>query len=157
MASSTYEITALALALLPASDRARSKDWRAYSLEWVPINAGQANVQAQFQVDTSIDFVALYATGEVTSTAAPPVENAAPQYTLQLNAADTKVFDKNVHWQNIAGSAKQPFPLPFPWWLSKGTTVTGLLTSLFNANENVRLTFHGFALKGFDRTTSRAY
>lgn len=157
MASSTYEITALALALLPASDRARSKDWRTYSLEWTPINAGAANVQAQFQVDSSVDFVALLACGEVTSTAAPPVENAAAQYTLQLTAADSKVFDKNVHWRNLAGSAQAPFPLPFPWWLSKGTTVTGLLTSLFNANENVRLTFHGFALKGFGKDTSRAY
>lgn len=157
MASSTYEITALALALLPASDRARAKDWRAYSMEWLPVNAGAANVQAQFQVDSSVDFVALYCCGEVTSTANPPVENAAPQYMLQLNAADTKVFDKNVHWRNFVGTGQNPFPLPFPWWLSKATTVVGFLTSLFNANENVRLTFHGFALKGFGKDTSRAY
>src|SRR5919205_372434 len=98
MASSTYEVTALALGLLPASDRARAKDYAAYSLEWLPINANTANVPAQFTVSADVDFVALYLTENATDTANPPVEDAAPQFTLNFKLADRQVFDKNVHW-----------------------------------------------------------
>lgn len=157
MASSSYELPALALALLSASDRARSKDYNAYTLEWLPINGGSANVQASFTVDSSVDFVALYLTGEATDTATPPVEDATPQFLLQLKAADRQLFDRPIHWRNVAGSALQPFPLPFPIWLSKASTLLATLTSLTNVARNVRLTFHGFVLRQYDKTTSRGF
>lgn len=157
MASSTYEISALALALLPASDRERAKDYNAYSMEWLPINGGSANVQASFTVDSSVDFVATYVAGEVTDTATPPVEDATPQFMVQLKAADRQLFDKAIHWRALVGNGPAPFPLPFPLWLSKATTLLGTLTSLTNVARNVRLTFHGFVLRQYSRTTSRGY
>lgn len=157
MASSSYEIPALALALLLASDRARSKDYNAYSMEWLPINGGAANVQASFTVDSSVDFVACYVTGEVTDTATPPAEDAAPMLMLQLKAADRQLFDRAIHWRTFVGNGPAPFPLPFPIWLSKATTLLATLTSLTNVARNVRLTFHGFVLRPYDRTTSRGY
>jgi hypothetical protein len=157
MAGATYEVPALALALLPQSDKIRSKDYAAYSLEWLPINAGLANVQQQFQIDSNTDFVGLFLTGNVTDTAAPPVEDAAPQFTLQFKMADRTVFDKNVHWRQVIGSAVSPFPLPFPWWLSRASTLTAFLTSLTNVNRNVRITVHGFILHTYGASTSRGY
>jgi hypothetical protein len=157
VASSSYEIPALALALLSASDRSRSKDYNAYSMEWLPINGGAANVQASFTVDSSVDFVACYVTGEVTDTATPPVEDATPMFLLQLKAADRQLFDRAIHWRTIVGNAVTPFPLPFPIWLSKASTLLGTLTSLTNVARNVRLTFHGFVLRQYDKTTSRGY
>lgn len=157
MAGSTYEITALALALLSVSDRSRAKDYNAYSMEWLPINGGSANVQASFTVDSSVDFVALYCTGEVTDTATPPVEDATPQLMLQLKAADKQLFDRPIHWRVLVGNGPAPFPLAFPLWLSKASTLLGTLTSLTNVARNVRLTFHGFVLRSYDKTTSRGY
>lgn len=157
MAGSTYDVPAMALALLKASDRARSKDYAAYSLEWLPINGGVANQAAQFQVGSSVDFVGLFITGNATDTANPPVEDAAPQMTLQFNFADTRVFDKNVHWRQVIGSALNPFPLPFPWYLPAATTLTAYLTSLTNVARNVRITVHGFVLQAFPAAQSRGY
>lgn len=157
MASATYEVPALALGLLPASDRARAKDYAAYSVEWLPITAAAANVQAQFQVDSQTDFVGLFVTGNATDTATPPVEDATPQMSLNFKAADRQTFDKNVHWRNFVGSGIAPFPLPFPWWLSRATTLTAFLTSLTNVNRNVRLTVHGFVLHTYAAGTSRGY
>lgn len=147
----------MAIALLSASDRSRSKDYNAYTLEWLPINAGTSNVQASFTVDSSVDFVGLYMTGEVTDTATPPVEDATPQFLLQLKAADRQLFDRPIHWRMIAGVATQPFPLPFPLWLSRASTLLATLTSLTNVNRNVRLTIHGFVLRQYDKTTSRGF
>lgn len=157
MASSTYEVTALALGLLPQSDRARSKDYGAYSLEWLPINAGVANSPQQFTVDANTDFVGLYIAGNATDTANPPVEDTAPQFSVQFKIADHQVFDKAVHWRQVIGSAIAPFPLPFPWWISRAATLTATLTSLTNVNRNVRITIHGFILHTYGATTSRGY
>ena len=157
MASATYEVPALSLALLPASDRARAKDYAAYSLEWLPINAGVANAQGQFTVDSQTDFVGLFVTGNATDTANPPVEDATLQATINFKLADRQTFDKNVHWRQFVGSAAQPFPLPFPWWIARATTLTAFLTSLTNVNRNVRLTVHGFVLHTYLAGTSRAY
>lgn len=157
MASSTMEVTALALALLPQSDRVRSKDYQAYSLEWTPINAGAANVPQQFQIDANHDFVGLFLTGNSTDTANPPVEDTTPQLTLMFKAADRQVFDKNVHWRQVIGSGQSPFPLPFPWWLSRATTLFAQLTNLGTAARNVRITLHGFILHTYGASTSRGY
>jgi hypothetical protein len=157
MASATYEGSALAIALLPASQRNRSKTYAAYSIEWNPIQAGAANINSPFTVDSSTDFVALTLTGNVTDTAAPPVSDNSPQLLLQLKAADKLMFDKPVSWISVVGTNFNPFPLPFPIWLSKASTMTGILTSLSNINKIVRLTFHGFILQKFDKTQSRGY
>jgi hypothetical protein len=151
------EVTALALSLLPQSDRVRAKDYAAYSLEWLPINAGTANSPQQFTIDANTDFVGLFLTGNATDTAAPPVEDAAPQFTLQFKLADRTVFDKNVHFRQVIGSAAAPFPLPFPWWISRAATLTASLTSLTNVNRNVRITVHGFILHTYAASTSRGY
>lgn len=157
MASSTYEVPALALALLPKSDQARSKDYAAYSLEWLPITSGQSNVKAQFTIAADVDFIGLYLTGNSTDTATPPVEDTAPQLMLQFSVADRQVFDKAVHWRQVVGSAIAPFPMPFPWYMPKATTLTGFLTNLGNASRNVRVTVHGFILHTYGRTESRSY
>lgn len=157
MAGATYEVPAMSLALLPASDRKRAKDYAAYSLEWLPINANTANVPAQFTVSSDVDFVALYLTGNATDTANPPVEDAAPQFTLNFKLADRTVYDKNVHWRQCIGSALNPFPLPFPWWITRAATLLAQLTSLTNVNRNARITVHGFILHTYGASTSRGY
>lgn len=157
MASATFEVPALAIALLPASDRARAKDYAAYSLEWLPIAANAARARAQFTVASDVDFVALYATGYATTNAAPPAVISPYHATLNLFVADRQMFDKDVIWTNFAGSSTSPFPLPFPIWLPKATTVTAVLTDLTTAAAVVRLTLHGFIMHDYARTTSRTY
>lgn len=158
MAGATYEIPALAIALLPASERAKSKDYAAYTLEWSPLAVSAARTPAKFTIDSSVNFVALYATGFVSDTAAPPVAIASPVLTLGLKVADRDVFDRDVHWMNIAGSALNPFPLPFPLYMPRATTLTGFLSNLSAATAVVaRLTFHGFVIHDYARDNSRAY
>lgn len=157
MASATYEVTALALALLPESDRRRSKDFASYSVEWLPLAASAGRAKASVTIDAQHDFIGLLLTGNSTDTATPPVENATPQFTINFEFADRKVFDKEVHWRNIIGSASTPFPLPFPWWLSRASTLTGLLSNLTATANNARVTVHGFILHDYGRTSSRGY
>jgi len=157
MAGATYEVPALAIALLAGSDKARSKDYAAYTLEWLPLAASQARVKATFTVDSQVDFVALYATGNATDTANPPVENATPQFLINFNVADRQVFDRDIHWRNAVGSAISPFPIPFPFYMPRATTLTGFLTNLTAVANNVRITFHGFVLHTYGKNESRAY
>lgn len=157
MASAMYEITALALALLPANQRNRSKVYAAYAMEWNPIQGSAASVNASFTVDSATDFVALTVAGSVVDTAAPPNNDANFTALLNLKVADRLIFDKPVAWPAVVGTQFNPFALPFPLWCSKASTVTGILTNLNTANRVVRLTFHGFLLQQFDKTQSRGY
>lgn len=157
MAAATYEVTALSIALLPASYRERAKDFAAYSLEWSPLAASAARAKAQFQVASDVDFVALYATGFVTTTAAPPVDVASPAILINFSVADRQVFDKDVRWQTIIGNAGAPFPLPFPLWMPAATTLVGLATDLSTVASVTRVTFHGFIMHSYPRGQSRAY
>lgn len=158
MASATYEVPALAIALLPASQREQSKDYAAYTLEWSPLAVSAARTSAKFTIDSSVNFVALYVTGYVTDTAAPPVDVPAPMLTLGLKVADRDLFDRDVHWRNFAGSAIAPMPLPFPLYMPRATTLQGFLSNLSAATAVVaRLTFHGFIIHDYGRDVSRAY
>lgn len=157
MASATYEVTALAMALLSSADRARAKDFTSYSLEWLPLAANASRSNQKFTVQADTDFVGLYITGNMTDTATPPVENATPQATIQFEIADRKSFDKDVHWRQVIGSAAQPFPLPFPWWISRASTLNAYLSNLTATAYNARITIHGFVLHDRPRTTSRGY
>lgn len=160
MASSTMEVPALSIALLPPSQRAKSMDYNAYSLEWVPLAASASQAKATVTIDSSVDFVALYASGVVTDTATPPVLIASPMAMLSLQVADRKLFDKDVHWMNFVGavaSSSSFFPLPFPLFLPKATTVTGFLTNLTATAANYRLTLHGYIIHDYSRTQSRGY
>jgi hypothetical protein len=157
MASATMDITALALALLPASARALSKDYRAYSFEWVPLAVSAAATPADFTVDPRNDFIGVLVTGNATDTAAPPVENATPQFTLNIKVGESDVFDKNVHWRNFVGSAIAPFPIPFPLYLPRGVKTTARLTNLTAVAGNARITIHGFHIHDYPRTQSRGF
>jgi len=160
MASGSLEITALSLALLPQSQRDRSKDYNAYSIEWLPLVASASQQKSSVTIDSSVDFVAISVSGTVTDTATPPVLNTTPQAMLSLQVADRKLFDKDVHWMNFVGNiggASGPFPLPFPLFLPRATTVTGFLTNLTATAANYRLTIHGYILHDYSRTSSRGY
>lgn len=160
MPSASLETAALALALLPASQRARSMDYNAYSIEWLPLAASAAQQKASVTIDSSVDFVATEVSGEVTDTATPPVHNATPMATLQIQVADRKLFDKDVMWTNFVGNiaaAPGVHVLPFPLFLPRATTVTGFLTNLTPTAGNYRLTFHGFIIHDYSRTQSRAF
>lgn len=158
MPSATYEVPALSLALLPASQRALAKDVAAYSMEWLPLPAAPAvNTAAQFVTDANTDFVALFASGFVTDTSNPPVVNFGLMATLQLKLAERTLSNIPVHWLNIVGSAAAPFPLPFPLFMPRATTLQGLLTSFQTTNMNARLTFHGYVLHSYGATLARGY
>jgi hypothetical protein len=148
----------MAIALLPASQRDLAKDYMVYSMEWLPALASPANTPASFTIDAQAgDFVALFVSGFVTDTASPPVTDFGLAATLQLKLAERTVFDKPVHWTNFVGSGVGPFPLPFPLYLPAATTLTGTITSFQTANRNARLSFHGFLLHTYSKTTSRGY
>lgn len=157
MASAIYEMTALALALLPASQRNRSKVFAGYAMEWNPIQGSAASINASFTVDSQTDFVGLLAVGNATDQSAPPVFDTNFTALLNLKVADRLIFDKPVSWPAFIGTNFGPFPLPFPLWCSKASTITGILTNLNTANRVVRLTFFGFLLMNFDKTQSRGY
>lgn len=157
MASATYETPALAIALLPESERQRAKDFASYTLEWLPMAASAARARASFTVASDVDFVALYVTGVALVVGAATVI-AAPGIMLNLLVADRQIFDKDVYWNTIAsGTAAAPFPLPFPLWLPKATTLTGVVSDLLATAANVRLTFHGFIMHQYGRQGSRVY
>lgn len=157
MASAMYEMTALALALLPASQRNRSKVFAGYAMEWNPIQGSAASINASFTIDSQTDFVALTVIGNATDQSAPPVNDGNLTALLNLKVADRLIFDKPVAWTAFVGANANQFPLPFPLWCSKASTVTGILTNLNTANRVVRLTFYGFLLMNFDKTQSRGY
>ena len=157
MASATYELPALTLALLTPADRLRAKSFTGYSMEWLPILAGAANTQAQFTISSDVDFIGLFITGTATDTASPPNIQSNYMAMLQLKAADRQLFDKPVQWNVVAGSAFSPFILPFPLWLPRATTLTGFLSSLSSINTNVRLAMFGFLLHTYNKTTSRGF
>lgn len=157
MASAMYEISALAIALLPANQRNLSKVFTSYAMEWNPIQGSAANVNASFTVDSATDFVALTIAGNAVDQAAPPNNDANFTALLNLKVADRLLFDKPVSWPAFVGTSFNPFPLPFPLWCSKASTITGILTNLNTANRVARLTFHGFILQSFDKTQSRGY
>lgn len=149
MASATYEVPALAIALLSANDRRRAKDYQGYSLEWLPLAANGARVAQEFVVDGSHDFIGLYITGEVTDTAAPPVEQATPQFMINFKIADRSVFDKDAHWRTVVGFATGPFPIPFPLYVPRSAKLVANLSNLTATAFNVRLTIHGLILHNF--------
>lgn len=157
MSSAMYEITALALALLPANQRNRSKVYAAYAMEWNPIQGGAASINASFTVDSQTDFVAISVTANVSDQSAPPVQDNSFTALLNLKVADRLLFDKPLSWNAFVGTAFNPFPLPFPLWCSKASTITGILTNLNTANRVARLTFHGLLLMNFDKSQSRGY
>lgn len=157
MASAIYEMTALALALLPANQRNRSKVFAGYAMEWNPIQGSAASINASFTVDSSTDFVGLLCVGNSVDQAAPPNNDANFTALLNLKVADRLIFDKPVSWPAFVGTSFNPFALPFPLWCSKASTVTGILTNLNTANRVARLTFYGFLLQNFDKTQSRGY
>lgn len=160
MPGATYEVPALAIALLPASQRAQSKDYQAYSVEWLTLLASASKQKATVTVDSSSDFVALFVSGVVTDTATPPVLVANPMATLNISVGERNVFDKDVHWMNFvgtAGAAQGMFPLPFPLYMPRATTLQAFLTNLTATAFNYRLTFHGIVIHDYSRTTSRGY
>lgn len=157
MASATFELPALSISLLPASQRALAKDVAAYSMEWLPVTAGQVNAPAQFVTDANTDFVALFVTGFVTDTANPPAVDFGLAATLQLKLAERTLFNIPVHWTNFVGAALTPLALPFPWFMPKATTVQGLLNSFQTASRNARLTFTGYVLHTYETTLSRGF
>lgn len=157
MASSTFEVPALSISMLPPSQRALAKDLAAYSMEWLPVTAGQVNAPAQFVTDANTDFVALFVSGFVTDTSNPPVVDFGFSATLQLKLAERTLYNIPVHWTNFVGSGSAPFPLPFPWFMPKATTLQGLLNSFQTASRNARLTFSGYVLHTYGSTLSRGF
>lgn len=154
-----YDLVGVALRLLDMQNRATdAKDFAGYTLEWLPLAANAQRQKASFTVNSDVDFVALSATWYATDTGAPPVEQLTLQALINLSLADRQVFDRDTHIKAAFGQqTTNGFPLLFPLWLPRSSTLTGFLTNLDAANaRNVRLTLSGFILHaGRNANTSR--
>jgi hypothetical protein len=154
-----YDLLGVALRLLDMQGRANdAKDFAGYSLEWLPLAANAQRQKATFTINSDVDFVALSATWYATDTANPPAEVLAPMITFNLSLADRQIYDKDTFLKAAFGQQiTNGFPLMFPLWLPRSTTLNGFMTNLDAANaRTVRLTFQGFILHaGRNANTSR--
>lgn len=149
MATPLYDTLGAALALLGKNGRLDdAKDFAGYTLEWTPLAANAQRQKSSFTINSDVDFVALAATWYATDTAAPPAEIAAPMVTINLALADRQVFDKDTFLKAAFGQQTTGgFPLMFPLWLPRSTTLTAFASNLDAANaRTLRLTLSGFIL-----------
>ena len=142
------------LNLVPPSKRKLARLPGFYSLTWLPIAAGLANQPATVTTQNSSDFIALQLKAYVTTTANPPVEVTTPQLTLsiQVGSNNFMVDGVPIHVGGLAASAseRRPFVFSFPWYIDRNTTLTASLTSLFNADLNVRIFLEGIRIMNYD-------
>jgi len=160
MPQPVYDLIGVALRLLDMQGRAGdAKDFAGYTFEWLPLAANAQRQKASFTVNSDVDFVAVSATWYATDTAAPPAEQLAPMALINLSLADRQIFDKDTFLKAAFGQqVTNGFPLMFPLWLPRSTTLSGFLTNLDAVNaRNVRLTFSGFILHaGRNANTNKA-
>ncbi|HEX3584399.1 MAG TPA: hypothetical protein VH024_00275 [Candidatus Angelobacter sp.] len=65
-------------------------------------------------------------------------------FTCQLSAGKNQTFsDKEVHRDNLFGTAQNPMPVLAPYTFKKGTLLGVQLSDLSGANNNIRLGFTG--------------
>lgn len=138
------------LNLVPPSKRKNARLPGIYSLTWLPIAAGASNQPATLTTQNSSDFIALQLKAYVTSTAAPPVETTAPQLTMTITVGSNNYTVDNIGIPvgafSSSASERRPFLFSFPWYIERNTTLTATLTSLFNADLNVRIFLEGIRI-----------
>lgn len=120
-----------------------------YDTSTLPLNAGAANIKAQFTVDASYGFVlgVLNVASVIAGTEETDKSSWIPAtIQLGLNSGDLWSADP-VHINTIAGTAQRPGYFPTARYLAPSTTVNAILSSLLAAggnNYNIRLTFRGW-------------
>lgn len=131
---------------LPKPWWALQKSYFTYTFEWLPLAASAPGTPATVQLMADSEFVWLTTTGRVTAT--DNTTDVAAPHPFLLNIVSTgsgrQLMNTPVHWDNIAGVATDPFPLPFPQIFSKAGTVSITAQNLSATARNLRLTFHGF-------------
>lgn len=157
MASATFEVTANALAMLPAKVRRRAKDYAGFTLDWNPVLASSTQATPQrafFTIPDDVDFVATMVTGVglVSPAGAIVIPSVTPFLQFFLN--DRAVFaDVATHFNMFAnGTAQAPLPLPFPLFMPRRSVLTGYATAQIVVDIIMRITFHGFVLHHWERS-----
>lgn len=142
-----------ALSVIDPALRGRARVDAFYSLTWLPITNGSANVPATVTTQDDSDFVPLRMKAYVTSTAVPPVENATPQLTLTLQIGAVMLMpDTNgieVATFTCSAAQRRGHDFAYPMLISRNTTLTGFLTNLAGADQSVRIFLEGIRILSY--------
>jgi hypothetical protein len=143
------------LRLLPPNRQNAARQWAYYSLLYLPLAASAPAAKATVTTQSDSDFIVMRIKAYATDTAAPPVENATPQATLDLRIADTAFGpDQNpVHIQAFAVSVaeRRGHDLEFPVLVPRNTALVGFVANLTATAMNLRIHLFGVRIFGYDR------
>lgn len=133
------------LGMLPRYMWRKQKDFFAYSAKWLPI-AGGASDGATITIEGDADFACI-GFQVVTTDAATDGTILANTATLSIKDAGSgrDIFDEKLHLDTIAGTAQNPYYLPFVKVFGANSSIALNLTNLLAATSvNVRFVMSGF-------------
>lgn len=140
---------------LPPGLRGKARDYFAYSVNALALAAGTVATPT-FSVQADSDFLVTRITGTARNPAAPTVVFLTPALTLLIESGGSgrNLFNQASDWRNIVGTAEESDRKDWPKILQRASTVRVTLTNIDLAPGqayDVRLTFEGFKIFGFER------
>lgn len=142
---------AVALAALPPEMSQRARDFFLVTAEILPLAASGSGADT-ISINDDADFLIVAGTGVVTSVDnATFLANVPILVELKDSGSGRDMMDAPVHWNNIFGTAQYPAIWPYPKLIRRASSLTVKCTNLEATARNVRVTFHGFKVFGFNR------
>lgn len=105
-----------------------------------------AQVQATIQILADAPFAAYYITGSVTQAALTLFATWAGTVQIDDTGVGRTFFDQPIRFDNIAGNARQPYPLPMPRRVARNSTLLVTFTNNIATATDVEMVLHGYKL-----------
>lgn len=112
--------------------------------EWNPLTAGTI-AERTVQISNTHDFFVFAVVGYIRDPAAPYAEDAdaAVSIQIQADASDSFLTERATDWQNVVGTARNPFYLPVPLFWRGGTSITLTAQNFMATDVRARVAFVG--------------
>lgn len=134
--------------MLPPELWSAIKDFFVYSTSFIPL-AASATVTNNIAIQADSDFLAVGITGSVFDSPAQTTVVANPPQLVQIVDAGSgrAFFNEAQQWNNVVGTAQNPFLCPMPKLVRANSTISITLQNLDAANARVsRVALIGFKL-----------
>ncbi len=140
------------ISFLPPNLRKRAKRAFFYTAEVIPLAVNAvATPTIPIEADSAFQFTSI--TGTVRDPAAPQTAFPFPAITIQINDSGSgrNLLRRPTDWHNIVGTAQLPGDFEYPYFAKAAGEFTVTLQNLSGLQAyDVRLTFRGFKVFGFD-------
>ena len=136
--------------LPPALHTAKRRTY-IYASQFLPLTAS-LTLTNEILLKTDSYFLVLAGVGVVTDTSDATIASTANAFdkfnapflvTLTDSASGDAINNIAVSFDNLFGSARDPFYWPAPWLLSPGATLQIVMQNLIGTDRRVRVAFHG--------------